>query len=244
MTRTIKAVLFDLDGTLLDNDLDVFLPRYLEAIAARVAHVVPPKQFIQCLLAGTKAMTANDGRGTNEQVFAEVFYPLIGHSREELEPIFLDFYQQNYPALGQYTQRKPEARQVMQAAFDLGYDVAISTNPLFPMVAMEERLRWAGVDGFPYRLVTSYENCHASKPGLRYYQEVLEMMGCPGAQALVVGNEAHDLLPAQLGCKTYLVPSPQTRLDPAMPPPDYQGDLAGVEVVLRKLAQNSQNKQD
>lgn len=77
----IQAVLFDLDGTLLGNNLDLFLPRYFEAISAHVASLVPPKQFITDLLQATQIMLANDGRATNEEVFASAFYPLIGRTR-------------------------------------------------------------------------------------------------------------------------------------------------------------------
>ena len=86
----IKAILFDLDGTLLDSDMQVFLPHYLKQLAARVAHLIPPKEFIAHLLAATQAMVDNDGRATNAQVFAEAFYPRVGHSQTELEPVYHD----------------------------------------------------------------------------------------------------------------------------------------------------------
>jgi FMN phosphatase YigB (HAD superfamily) len=230
----IKAVLFDLDGTLLGNNLDVFLPRYFEAISAHVASILPPRQFIAHLLRATQVMMANDGRATNEEVFASVFYPLIGRPREEMEPVFTDFYLHAYPILQQYTQCLPEARQAVQAAFERGLDLVIATNPLFPALAVQERLEWAGVGDFRYRLVTSYENSRWCKPNPSYYRQILETIGREPASALVVGNEAGDMVSAQIGCQTFLVPGAATALDPALPAPNYRGTLGDLVGLLRQ----------
>ncbi len=233
MNKTIKAILFDLDGTLLDNHMEAFLPHYFQRLAARVAHVLPPDEFMDHLMRGSEAMMANDGRATNEEVFAATFYPLTGHPRHELEPVFADFYANDFPALRQYTRRKPAARQVVQRAFDLGCDVVIATNPLFPAVAIEQRLEWAGVADFPYRLVTTYENSRACKPNLLYYEHIMERIGRGPEACLMVGDEDWDMVAAHLGCATFLVPGPATRLDPATPPPTYQGTLAGLGELLQ-----------
>jgi FMN phosphatase YigB (HAD superfamily) len=160
-TGRLKAILFDLDGTLLDNNLEIFLSRYFKRLAGWVNHLVPPELFIACLQQASQTMIANEGQDTNEEVFARAFYPLIGQSRQEMEPIFAEFYAQDFPHLQPYTRCKPEARQVVQKAFDLGYDVVIATNPLFPATAIEQRIAWAGVQDFPYKLVTTYENSRA-----------------------------------------------------------------------------------
>ncbi len=252
MPDTIQSVLFDLDGTLLVNDLDVFMPRYFERLSARVSHLISPKQFVTHLMAATKAMIANDGQATNEDVFAQAFYPLEGHSRAELEPIFLDFYRRDFPQLRAYTGCRPEARSAVQAAFDLGYDVVIATNPLFPEIAIHERLVWAGVDGFPYRLVTTYENSRASKPNLQYYQQILDTIECLPAACLMVGNEPVDLAAGALGCATYLVTDGNTmaegspmlaapfapasgEVQPIPLNPTYQGTLGQLPALLRSL---------
>lgn len=236
----MQAVLFDLDGTLLDNDLGVFLPRYFQRLSGRVAGLIPPKEFIAHLMAATEAMLANDGRDTNEAVFAEVFYPLIRRSRAEMEPIFLDFYRQDFPSLREYTRCRPEARMAVKAAFDRGYDVVIATNPLFPEIAIRQRLDWAGIGDFPYRLVTTYENSRACKPNLLYFRQILETIGRPADACLMVGNEPVDLIAGALGCPTYLVedgsPASTEALavlgDRPVPPPAHRGRLDELPALL------------
>ena len=233
MNNPIRAILFDLDGTLLDSDMDVFLPHYFKILSARMAHLVPPDEFVSHLMQASNVMIANDGRATNEEVFAAAFYPLAGHSRQELEPIFMDFYANDFPALRQYTRRKPEARPVVQQAFDLGYDVAIATNPLFPATAIEQRMEWAGVADFPYRLVTTYENSRACKPNLLYFEHILETISHRADACLVVGDEDMDMVAAHLGCTTFFIlPSENGGLDPATPEPAYRGTLADLGVLL------------
>ena len=234
MDDQIRAILFDLDGTLLDNDMHEFLPHYFRKLSARVAHLIPPDEFMDCLMRATDAMLANDGQATNEEVFARVFYSLVGVAREEMESTLLEFYAVDFPLLKKYTRRKPEAPGVVQQAFDLGCDVVVATNPLFPATAVEQRMEWAGVAGFPYRLVTSYENCRAAKPSLLYFEQILEALDCPAGAALVVGDEDMDMVAAHLGCRTFLVPGSRTELAPTTPEPDYRGSLADVGALLER----------
>ncbi len=233
MKQQLKAILFDLDGTLLDVDIGVFLPHYVEALAVHVAHLVPPDRFIPCLMQGSRVMLANDGRDTNQAVFDRVFFPCVGRSREELAPVFMDFYANEYPKLRQYTRRKPEARSAIQTAFHRGYDVVIATNPLFPLTAIQQRMEWAGVAGFPYRLVTHYENSHSAKPNLLFFEQVLAAIGHPPEACLMVGDEDLDMVAAHMGFSTFLVPSARTELEPSTPEPTYRGTLADIVALLQ-----------
>lgn len=235
---TLKAILFDLDGTLLGNDMvNGFLPHYFEALAARVAHLVPPRHLIHSLLAASDAVAANAGPLTNAEVFAGAFYPRVGMARADLEPHFDDFYARDFSRLQQYTQRKPAARQAVQTAFELGYRVVIATNPHFPATAIHQRLEWAGVADFPYHKITTFENSHAAKPNLRYYEEICADIGQAPEACLMVGDEAMDMVAARLGCRTFLVPGPATVLSAETPTPTYLGTLEELVALLPQLAE-------
>ena len=204
----IKTVLFDLDDTLLDNAMETFLPRYLEALTPRMAHLIPPGRFMEQLLSSTRAMAGNtDPTRTNRQVFTEDFFPKVGHPLEVLMPVFDDFYAHDFGRLRIYTRAKPEARAIMKEVFAQGYTVVIATNPVFPLTAIEQRLEWAGVRDFDYALITSYENMHASKPHLAYYREILGKIGCRADECLMVGNSfEEDIAPAtKLGIRAFWV---------------------------------------
>ena len=63
----IKTVLFDLDGTLLPMDQDVFIKDYFGRLARKLApYGYEPKKLIEAVWAGTKAMVQNAGAVTNE----------------------------------------------------------------------------------------------------------------------------------------------------------------------------------
>lgn len=233
MKPRIQALLFDLDGTLLSNDMTVFLPHYFRLLSAQVEHLVRPAHFLHHLLQATEAMRANDGHATNEEVFASAFYPAVGCPREVLEPIFLNFYANEFPKLRQYTRPRSEARSLVQFAFDSGYRLVVATNPVFPAVAVEQRLAWAGLAGMPFDLVTTYENARATKPSPLYFLQILETIGQPAQAALMIGDEDMDMAAAHVGCRTFLIPGPLTELAPSTPEPTYRGTLADVGALLR-----------
>lgn len=232
MKSQIQAILFDLDGTLLSNNMDVFLPRYFDLLCRRVAHIMAPGPFLAHLMKATEAMLANDGHATNEEVFAAAFYPVAGHPREEIEPLLLDFYVHDFPQLQRLTQRVPNAARAVRLAFDRGYRTVVATNPLFPAIAVEQRLEWAGLAGSPFDLVTTYENSRATKPNLIYFEQILQHLDVLPAAALVVGDEDMDMVAALLGCQTFLIPGPRTELAPTTPQPAYRGTLVDVVALL------------
>ena len=138
MTSTgLKALLLDLDDTLIDNSMDTFIPAYFRALEAFVAGVVEPGRFIEELLKATRAMDGNDGAGpSNEEVFAAAFYPALGVPRDEMEPLLARFYSEAFPRLEPLTGQRPAATKIVEWAKGRGLQVVIATNPLFPRLSL------------------------------------------------------------------------------------------------------------
>lgn len=235
MRQQITAVLFDLDGTLLENNVPVFFGDYFRRLAGWMAELAPEQKFLHWLNKATDAMLANDGECTNEEAFWAEFETGLGIARETIEPVFLDYYARDYVKLREHTARRQEARAVVQLAFDLGLDVVVATNPLFPETANRQRLAWAGVADFPYRLITSYDNSRACKPNLTYYRQIAETLGRDPRECLMVGDEDWDMVAGHLGCLTYLVPGINTKPTiPDAPEPQYRGTLGELAEVLKR----------
>jgi FMN phosphatase YigB (HAD superfamily) len=122
----------------------------------------------------------------------------------------------------------------VEIAFEKGYDVVIATTPLLPETAVRQRLDWAGVpiDEFPYKLVTTLDNSYANKPSLLYYKWIAQTIGQSPSECIMVGDEDKDMVAAQIGMKTFLVQSTNTKLTTDTPEPNYRGTLADLEKLL------------
>ena len=198
MNKAIRAVLFDLDDTLLENNMDRFLKEYFSLLTPHVAHLVPPEKFTSALLHATYAMIKNgDPAITNRQVFIDDFFPRVGRTEEEMMPLFDDFYAVQFGKLRSLTRPNPSARVAIQTAFDMGCDVVIATNPVFPETAIQQRMEWAGISDFPFKLITSYEVMQSTKPNSHYYSEILERIGRSPDECIMVGDDwGNDIVPA------------------------------------------------
>ncbi len=229
----IKTILFDLDGTLLNNGpMDVFIDHYFRLLCARFKDQIPPDLLVKTLWRSVEKMVKHDPAITNEESFSAFFYPELGRTRADMEPVLNDFYREDFPRLQQYAPAFPDARRAVQAAFDRGYRVAIATNPIFPATAIHQRVDWAGVSGFPYLKITTYENSHAAKPNPAYYQELLKEFDCLPEETLMVGDEDMDMIAAHLGCQTYWIAGSPGELAPTTPPPTYSGTLTDLISLL------------
>lgn len=230
----MRAILLDLDDTLLQNDMRSFLPPYFAALGKRMAPFIDPDEFVKILLASTRTMMNNqDPTITNKRSFDDDFFPRLGYPESEIRPVIRAFYEEDFPALRQYTRRRPQARPLIQAALDQGLRVAIATNPMFPRRAIEHRLDWADVLDFPFDLVTSYENSHFCKPNPRYYLEILGKLDCEPTQAIMVGDDfGNDIEPALgVGLRTYWVADAAT--DDALSYTGLRGTLADCLTWVR-----------
>lgn len=226
--KNVKAILFDLDGTLINVDLKKFIPNYMQLLSEKFKHIIRPSKFISLLLEASNRIDQNDGKVLNEDIFEQVFFPLNGYSREEVNPLLDDFYENDFIKLRIHTEIKPEARFVVSKAFEKGYEVVIATTPVIPLTAIQQRLEWASVGDFDYRFITSIENMRANKPHESYYTQIFDVLRLKSNECLMVGDENKDMLAAKFGCLTYLVPSSNTNLEPTTPIPTFQGELKGL----------------
>jgi FMN phosphatase YigB (HAD superfamily) len=207
------TLLLDLDDTLLHTNMDVFIPAYFQALSGALADKVAPDVMLSALMGGTKAMMANmDPALTLREVFNAHFYSKLNLDHASLQGQIDHFYDEVFPNLGSLTSPIAEAVRLVEWAFEQGYRVVIATNPLFPLKAIQHRMRWAGLppEKYPFALVTSYETMHFTKETVAYYPEMLAQLGWPDDPAVMVGDDIErEVKPTRAaGLPVFLVRSP------------------------------------
>ena len=202
-----KAVLFDLDGTLLPMDQDIFVKAYFGGIATKLApHGYEPKALIGAIWQGTEAMIKNDGSVTNEEAFWKKFCEIFGENARQNESIFEDFYKNEFQAVKNYCGFAPEAKGVIDLLHEKKIRTILATNPIFPKIATLSRIRWAGLEESDFEHITTYENSRYTKPNLKYYEDILTERGLSPEECVMVGNDVSDDMPAEkLGMRVFLL---------------------------------------
>lgn len=204
---SITTVLFDLDGTLLPMDQEKFTKGYFKLLAQKLApHGYEPKQLVEAVWSGTKAMVQNDGSQTNEQVFWDRFVQIYGEKALSDKELFEEFYETDFANARQFCGFNPKAAETVRKIRETGFRVALATNPVFPAVATEARIRWAGLKPTDFELYTTYENIGFCKPNTAYYKEILDRLKVTPEECLMVGNDATEDTPAQkIGVRVFLL---------------------------------------
>lgn len=197
----IKAILIDLDDTLLKTNMDQFLPAYLDRLAHSLRELGPAEEIIKTLYMATEGMIGNqDPTRTLKAAFDRRFYPALNTTEAELRQQIDRFYREIYPELRQLTEPVPQAASFLEALADKGLQIVIATNPLFPRTAIAQRMSWTDIeaDDPSIHLVTSYEHFHFAKPQPAYYAEILGWLGIAASECVMIGDDPNnDLAPAQ-----------------------------------------------
>ena len=203
----LTTILYDLDGTLLPMDNDSFTKGYFKLLAAAMApRGYEPKPLVDAVWAGMAAMVKNDGSQTNETAFWQAFAALLGEGALKDRPLFQRFYETDFQKARALCGFNPAAAETVRALKALPLRAALATNPIFPSVATESRIRWAGLEPDEFELFTTYENTCFCKPNPDYYRDVAARLGVAPEECLMVGNDAtEDWAAQEAGMRFYLL---------------------------------------
>lgn len=203
----IRTVLFDLDGTLLPMDQDLFTKDYFRRLSEKlIPHGYDPQKLIDGIWAGTSAMVQNDGKQSNETVFWKCFADMLGDRVHQDKPLFDEFYRKEFQNVSAVCGFTSQAKDTVDTLKKRGLYVALATNPIFPAVATESRIRWTGLAPEDFVLYTSYENTRFCKPNPAYYSDLLIRLGCAPEECLMVGNDVEeDMIARTLGIDVFLL---------------------------------------
>lgn len=233
----MNTVLFDLDGTLLPCKWEIFEREYFKRLTYKLKDLFTPDQTIKYIWKGTMEMILNlEPDKTNEQVFMEKFCSISKTDSKMMQDLFNDFYRNEYKTIGNFFTPSEYMVKSVEILKKKGYSMVVATNPLFPMEALIERIKWAGLNEKDFILVTSFENMHYCKPQIKYYEEILQIIGKKAEECIMVGNDVdEDIIAGKVGIKTYLIENYMINKSNKLPEPDFRGKYEDFYLFVKNL---------
>lgn len=217
----IQAILFDIEGALTNVDTADFMRNYLGILAPRFAHLLSSDKFSKQLLRSIETAQKEPKPGqTNMQTFLDDFSKATSQSLQVLGPIFEEFYASDFPALRCLIQVNPQGVKVVEYAIQQGFLTAIASNPVIPLAAMREKIRWSGLTPEHFKVIPALDNFHYCKPHLGFFREVAESLGVKPESCLLVSEHAEDIVCRELRMKMFFVETLKSEVQT-----DYSGHL-------------------
>lgn len=228
----IQAILFNLEKTLTNIDTTEFMQNYIGILAPRFAHLLPPDKFSKLLLRSIE-VTQNEPKPgqTNMQTFFDDFCRASGQSMQTLKPIFEKFYASDFPTLRCLVQVNPLGVKVVESAIQQGFLTAVVSNLIMPLNAMQEQVRWAGLESEHIKVISALDNLHYCKPHIEFYREIADSLRVKPESCLLVSENPKDSICRELGMKMFYVGA----LDSGVQS-DYLGQL---DDLLRSISLGS-----
>lgn len=187
MENTKKAVLFDLDGTLLLSDEKEFYTAYFGALGNFCKELMNPYELVEKIQKIMKEIIMEDGKLTNYERFLNHLTQEVGSDlAKKLEDRFNAFYLTDFNKLKALTLPNEPLINWMKG---LKTKKALATNPIFPKVAIVKRMNWVGLEENEFDLITVMEDFHYLKPRGEYYLEISQKLGVDPYECLMIGND-------------------------------------------------------
>lgn len=199
----IKAVLLDLDNTLLHNPDKAFASAFLHHFQAHFTQALGLADAGQRFRSAIKNLSqpARHGLVFNTDLIVAEIARGTALSNESIATTLRDFYETTYLQVQGCIQPVAGAAAFIRRLQADGYAVVIATNPLYSLDAVKKRMEWAQLplEDHLYAFITSADTSHFCKPDPAYYAEILGRVGVEPDEAIMIGDSTrNDIEPARL----------------------------------------------
>ena len=203
----ITTIFFDMDGTLLPINQEDFVKDYFQTMVDEIAPIgFEPQKLKDVIIKGTYAMVNGDGTKINSEIFWEVFCAEYGEDALKTKPYFDKYYETTFDVLKKHTFVNPKSKELITMLKNRGIKLVLATNPLFPPLAIQKRLSWAGLSHKDFVLYSTYENATYCKPNPMYFKEIMQKLNLTPQECIMVGNDVDNDMPAlEAGIDVFLL---------------------------------------
>ncbi|MFC7049370.1 phosphoglycolate phosphatase [Emcibacter nanhaiensis] len=205
MSNKLNAVIFDLDGTLVDSALD---------LTATLNHVLHLEGRPQISIDEVRHMVGHGSRALIIKGFDHSGEVPPEAELDRLQKIFLDYYNDH---IADHTISFPGLWEALTELKGSGVKLAVCTNKVEDL--SHKLLKSLGLDDF-FCALTGGDSFDYKKPDPRHLLSTLELMGCEVDGAVMVGDSANDIDAARnaaipvIGVTFGYTPVPVTELSP------------------------------
>lgn len=226
----LTTLLFDLDGTLVNLQRRGLELRFMLRAFRRFSPAIPPWRFRRAFWQAANRLQVHGTDRTNYQVFLETLGTYARVDLAALDRLVREFLTHDFGHFSDRFAPIPGARETLELARRLDYRVVLATNPVWPLDAVQTRLRAGGLANFSFDFISHSEVMTCCKPDPRYYRELLDRLGVSGEECLMIGNDPRKDLPAKdANIRTFLIGT--HRPDPRM---DASGTLADLRTWITR----------
>ncbi len=179
-----KAILFDLDGTLIDSAPDLALA--INHMLTTIGRAEISGDIIRSWVGNGASILVQRGLSGQSEIDADLDPILL----EKSLAIFLDFYTKNICV---DTATYPNVRSTLQALKNKGYRLAIVTNKPYSLI--QPILDGLELNGL-FEMLLGGDNLDKRKPDPLPLIHTCEKLGLTVEQCVMVGDSKNDILAA------------------------------------------------
>ena len=120
--------------------------------------------------------------------------------------LFEDYYNNEFQRVQKVCGFASEAKQAVNIVKNKRLRCVLATSPMFPKIATESRMKWAGFETSDFEIYSTYEDYNYCKPNLNYYRQILSKINVSPEECLMVGNDVkEDMVAKELGLDVFLL---------------------------------------
>jgi len=190
-------IFLDYDGTLVKTKEEDFTTMYFSKLANKMNG--DPDHVAKLIMGIVMDIArSSDGTKTIYEQFLELLESRTYKSRDFWISFFTDFYMGEFAELGRFVTPN---RELIDFVRNKNAKLVYASNSVFPRIAVEQRMKFIGMDWNEFEYVVHMENSHYVKPDPRFFEEIILKLGTLPENCVMIGDSEVDKACEKIGVR-------------------------------------------
>lgn len=181
-------IFLDYDGTLVEDTSEDFYKLYFKLLGEKAK--IPFEKIYKLVMDSVnETLKNNDENITLFEKFLDIISQKSSLEKNFWLELFLDFYENEFDNVQKVIFPK---ENIINKIKQSNQKFIFASNPLFPKIAVEKRILFAGLSPNDFLYISHMENSHFAKPNPKFFKEILEKLNIEPDQCVMIGDSDFD----------------------------------------------------